>query len=74
MVAGAGLSAEAKTLASAGLVKLLDEAGVVEARDSLAKLTSSWLSELSDSFVDLATDSPVEAKFLSGLVFATGMA
>ena len=74
MVAGAGLSAEAKALASAGLVKLLDEAGVVEARDSLAKLTSTWLSELSDSFVDLATDSPVEAKFLSGLVFATGMA
>ena len=71
---GAGLSSEAKTLASAGLVQLLDEAGVVEARDSLANLTSTWLSELSDSFVDLAADTPVDAKFLSGLVFATGMA
>tara|TARA_R110002096_G_scaffold44526_6_gene120164 strand:+ start:66692 stop:68368 length:1677 start_codon:yes stop_codon:yes gene_type:complete len=69
-----GLNTEARSAASAGLVELLDEAGVVEARDSLATLTASWLTELSESFKDLATDVPVDAKFLSGLVFATTMA
>ncbi len=74
MVSGAGLQSDKRNAAAAKLVELLDEAGVVEARDSLASLTAAWLGELSDLFKDLATDVPVEAKFLSGLVFATDMA
>ncbi len=74
LVAGEGLGAQIRADASAQLVKLLDEAGVVEARDSLQTLTEAWLNELSESFIGLDTDTPVDAKFLGGLVFAAKMA
>lgn len=73
-VVGQGISASDRTRATATLVELLDEAGVVEARDALATLTAGWLSDLSESFSSLEAEGPVEAKFLRGLVFATEMA
>ncbi|MCP4446812.1 MAG: hypothetical protein GY811_15910 [Myxococcales bacterium] len=73
-VSVAGLSAGDRETASMALVSLLDEAGVVEARDSLETLINTWLGELSESFADLDNETSVESRFLSGLVFATGMA
>jgi len=74
LVPSDGLSNEQRNTAAQALVKLLDEAGVMEARDSLSTLSATWLSELSESFVSLDRDTPVDSKFLSGLVFATSMA
>lgn len=60
--------AEARTSASQGLVELLDEAGVVEARSSLAKLTEQWFSDLEESFAALPPGAPIESQFIEGLL------
>ncbi len=70
---GTPLSPADRQAAHDSLVQLLDAAGVVEARDSLGQLITAWLEEISESFAALEQDTPVEAKFLNGLVFAAGM-
>ncbi len=70
---GKALGTADRQVAHDELVQLLDAAGVVEARDSLEQLITTWLEELSQNFVPLAQDTPVEARFLSGLIFAAEM-
>ena len=68
-----GMSDDKRSRAQQLLVTLLDEAGVSEARESLHRLVSSWLDEIVERFADLPLDTPIDSKFIDGLVMAGGM-
>lgn len=68
-----GLTPEARERASQSLLALLDERGVVEARDSLAHLIEGWFGELEESFVHLPKDQPIDGKFLGSVIMASAM-
>jgi hypothetical protein len=66
-----GITQENRDRATQRLVALLDARGVVEARDSLARLSETWLVELQESFLPLPKDQPIDPKFIGQLVLAS---